>query len=215
MHADRARPRRLPRHGDIGGIPTKGGDVALHPAQGFPLVQQSNVAVGGAIKEGMGHEAQHAEPIVGTHHHQPLPGQGIEPIEVGAAAHEGTPMEPHQHRQAAARRDGERPAHIHTQAILLAAGLGEVETGLLGAGGAETSPIPHPLPTRRRLGSTPALGLAGIGNAAVFVHAVAHHAAELALGRGDHRRPPRGDGFTSGLAGRQGRQTEKEHNPAH
>lgn len=126
-------------------------DVAAHLVPGAPHQQ------GGTDQHRLVEQAPADSPATVT-----LLGQGIQAIEAGAAAHEGTAMQPHQHGQPAAGRDGARSAHIHAEAILLTAGFGELEAG--------------------RLGCAPTLGLSGKRNAALFDHAVMHHTPQSPWG---------------------------------
>ena len=110
---DRAAAGGLPADGHPFGIPTEGGDVALHPAQGLDLVQQTSVVRG----VGDPAEAVEAEPVREGHRHDAVavegaavvPGAGRRPRLVAAA------VDPDEHRQSGGGLTGHRGEHVDVQ----------------------------------------------------------------------------------------------------
>ena len=92
-HRHTVTPRYLARHRDAARVPAPAGDVGPDPGQGQRLVQQPRVA--GHLLAGQTEEAERAQPVVESDHHQPPPHQQRRAVLRPTAPHQAPPVDPH------------------------------------------------------------------------------------------------------------------------
>ena len=93
----------LTEHRHVVLVPAEGGNVFLNPFQGGNLVQNAVVSRHAAFlpEPGMGQEAPYPQPVVDGHQDHPPVGHGlsVKLLFKAAAGEEGSPVNPHRHRQ--------------------------------------------------------------------------------------------------------------------
>ena len=155
QQADVVGARRLPGHGDVGGIAAELRDVPPHPFERRQLVHESVIAgrlvFRFAGQLGMGQEAQRAQPVVDGHQHQPAFRQRplVEPSRDARARRIRAAVDPHEYRMLALGRPL-RSGHVQVEAVLAAIGrVARVPAlGELRASQAEGGGLANPAPRR-------------------------------------------------------------------